>query len=562
MPEYKPEKCAYCNAETWCELRSSAKWQCRGCKVERFFELVLYPPLGYRLLEWQRKVLREIYGTVNQETGLRRYRRAFISVAKKNGKSFLVGGLPLYHMLMEIDDEPNPLVYGGAASKGQAALVFDSAQQLVNANDDLKRALKVLPSSKHVLRRDLRGKYQVLSADGDLQDGVGPSLSIRDELHKWKTIKCEALRTAMTKGQMARKEPLDIVITTAGAEYESPLWLEEYERAKRVMDGSLRMDSLYVAIWEPDLKRMVSDPEYWKSRAARVAPNPSHEDLGGFLKDDAIVEELQNALATPQEKSKYWRFNLNVPTKAFEDPVIDMQKWQDFGGRPDIAKWDEFDVERLISEWSLERQTCYAGVDASWRSDFTALVLIFPPFVGGEFWTLLPFFWIPNDRVPDLERSCRVPIAAWMDQKFIERTPGGAIDTNLILEKIRWAATRFNLAEVPYDRAHFDNAAMELEREGVTVSEVGQQILSLSAATKWLLESYGEGSIRHGNHPVMNWMASCLQLKYDDRDNCMPVKPRRLKSSKRIDGIQAVVTGLTQALKYLPDLSSKAIEVW
>lgn len=99
MRDYRPETCAYCQSDMWCEIRANGKPQCRACKVERFFAEILFPPLGYRLLAWQRKVIRDLYGTVLPENGLRRYRHGYVSVGKQNGKSFLFGGLPLYHRL-------------------------------------------------------------------------------------------------------------------------------------------------------------------------------------------------------------------------------------------------------------------------------------------------------------------------------------------------------------------------------------------------------------------------------------------------------------------------------
>ena len=95
----------------------------------------------------------------------------------------------------------------------------------------------------------------------------------------------------------------------------------------------------------------------------------------------------------------------------------------------------------------------------------------------------------------------------------------------------------------------------------VETVEVAQSFLTLAYPTKWLLGAYADGLIRHGNHPVLNWMACCLQLKYDDKDGCQPVKPKRLRSAKRIDGIQAMVTGLNRALLYAPT-KPWAIEVW
>jgi phage terminase large subunit-like protein len=556
---YRPDTCAYCGSETWCEKRGDGSPQCRACKVERFFAEILYPPLGYRLLDWQRKVLRDIYGTVSPQDGRRRYRSAYVSVGKKNGKSFLIGGLPIYHLLMEA--ERNPQAYGAAAAKDQAGIVFNAAAQLVNANSDLRRRLKVIPSTKRIVQRNGCGSYAVISADGDVQDGIEPSLAIRDEVHRWKTLRAETLHDVITKGQISREEPLDIGITTSGAEYESQMWWREYQRAKQVLDGSLRSDSFYAAIWEADTKRIDSDPEYWKSREARVAANPSHEDLGGFLKDSAIVVELEKALAEPSERCKYLRYHLNVPLKAQEDPVIDMSKWQACGGGVDLRESRRYDIELLVQNWGLVNKPCWAGVDASWTTDLTAVVFVFPPFDGGEIWTLLPFFWMPQDRVHELERICRVPYRTWIEQEFIEATPGNAIDLRAVKRRLHWGRDLFELREMPFDRCNFRTQAMELADEGIQPVEITQGYLHLSHPTKFLLSAYVDTKLRHANNPVLNWMASCLQLQYDHKDNCQPTKPERGKSAKRIDGIQATVTALARALVAGPQTVG-TIEIW
>ncbi len=559
MADYHPDTCAYCQAETWCEMRANGKPQCRACKVERFFAEILYPPLGYKLLAWQRKVLRDIYGTVLPGDGRRRYRSGLVSLGKKNGKSFFLGGLPLYHLLME--DERNPEAYGAAAAKDQAGIVFRAAAQLVTANPHLQARLRVLPSTKRILRRDGAGFYAVLSADGDLQDGIEPSLAIRDEIHRWRTARAETLHDVITKGQISRDEPLDIGITTAGAEYESPLWWREYEFTKKVLDGSLHSDSFYAAIWEADARRIERDPEYWKSREARVAANPSHEDLGGFLKDSALVGELEKALAEPSERPKYLRYHLNLPLKTQEDPIIDMSKWQLCAGGVDLNEWPDYDVDLLIRKWGLLEKPYWAGVDASWSIDLTAVVFVFPPFEEQDIWTLLPFFWMPRERINQLERTCRVPYSTWIAQKFIAATPGSVIDQRPVIERIRWARELFELREVPYDRFNFRTEAMNLIDEGIQAVEVQQSFLHLSHPTKFLLGAYLDQKIRHGNNPVLNWMASCLQLQYDHKDNCQPTKPERGQSAKRIDGIAATVTALTRALVASPK-PPDSIEVW
>ena len=556
--EYKPERCAYCEAEgrpseNWCEKRANGKWQCRGCKAVQYFRNYLYPPVRpvLTLFDWAERILRDIYGTIDMETGLRQYRRAYLSMGKQNGKSSLSGGLPIYHL--DCEDEPDAEVYGAAAAKDQAGIVFKATAKIIRANPHLLTKFRIYDSGKKIVRRDGKGIYEVLSADGDMKDGVRGSLNIRDEIHRWKTLKAETLRDVLTKGQISRREPLDIQITTAGAEYESPLWFAEYEQAKLVLAEPSLAPDLYVRIYEADAKRVEEDPAYWESKEARVAANPSHEDRGGHLRDAAIVVELNKARANASERSKYLRYHLNVPIKTQEDPVIDIPKWQACGGGVDLrGSRVRYDEEALIDVWGLAGRRCWGGVDASWTTDLTALVFVFEPFEPDEVWSFLPCFWMPKANVAKIERICRVPLQTWVDQGFITATEGNMIDLNSVKAKIRWGSERFDLASVPYDRTNFRTQASELSEEGIETVEVPQGYLGLGFATKFLLGAYPDRKIRHGNNPVLNWMAACLQLQYDHKDNCQPDKPKRGKSSKRIDGMQAIVTAFNQALSAQP----------
>jgi len=255
------------------------------------------PAARYRLLAWQRKVLRDVYGTVSSQDGRRRYRSGYISVGKKNGKSFLIGGLPLYHLLME--DERNPEAYGAAALRTRRLSSSSSGAtgggQPASASPAQGTALdQAHPAARR--RRLLCRSSRRMAICRTASSRAWPSGTRCTAGRRCAPRPCHDV---ITKGQISREEPLDLGITTAGAEYESPLWWREYQHAKQVLDGSLRSDTFYGAIWEADVKRIESDPEYWKSREARIAANPSHEDLGGFLKDSAIVGELDKALAEP-----------------------------------------------------------------------------------------------------------------------------------------------------------------------------------------------------------------------------------------------------------------------
>jgi phage terminase large subunit-like protein len=509
------------------------------------------------LQTWQRKILRDLYGTVDARTGLRQYRRSYISVAKQNGKSFLLGGLPIYHLLME--NEPQPEAYGVASARDQASIVYKAAALLVDSNPWLRQRLRVLESTKRIVRDDRSGLYTVLSADGDVQDGKRPSLLMFDELHRFTRKKAETVRTVLLKGMISRSpivngmqqgEPLMIQTTTSGDEHESPLWFSEYEYAQHVLDGSIEDSSYYAAIYQADPKRIEGDPEYWKSREARVAANPSHEDNGGFLADKALEDEMKEAIARPEKYAGYIRLNLNVPCVSTGTPIIDMAVWCQGGGGVDLREWPRYDVESLISHWGLAGRSCFAGIDLAWTTDMAALALLFPPLMEGEQWRVLLFFWLPSERIPDIERRTRAPLTSWTRMGFLETTPGAEIDMHVIIEKVRWSSRIFDVREVTFDRWGGVKAAatLLLAPEGFICVEIPQTIGGLTAATKHFMGLYMNRKLAHGNNPILNWNASCLALASDGGDNCKPVKPPRDTASKRIDGVAATITAMARAV--------------
>lgn len=545
-PVYRPDTCAYCGADTWCEYIRDRP-QCRACKIERFYERLLYPPLGYLRLDWGREILRDLYGTVQPEDGLRAYDRAYISMAKKNAKSSWAAGLPLYHLLCE--NEPRAEAYGAAASKEQATTIFRHACEYVRGNPVLNEKLRILPGTKRILRRDGSGFYSVLSADGDMQDGFEPSLIIFDELHRWKTARAKTLYDVLTKGTISRKEALAIEVTTVGEENTAPVWQQEHEFAEKVIAGAIPGGRFYCRIWQADQKRLENEPGYWKSREARVAANPSHEDRGGFLKDAKIYEELKKALVNPNERPGYLRYNLNLMVSSIQERAIDIDRWQQCGGDVDLRTWPEYDVEYLIRKWALLDKPCWAGVDMAWTTDLAAVSLLFPPLEDEGSWSVLLFFWLPEDNVPEIERACKVPLRDWVRRGFITAEKGSYILVKPLVDKIHWADEMFELREVCFDNWRFEHSGgAELEAEGYTTVRVKQRYDCLSGPTKKLLEIYLARSLRHGNNPVLNWNASCVALQGDGKDNVEPRKPERSKTASRIDGFAATVNAMYRAL--------------
>jgi phage terminase large subunit-like protein len=496
------------------------------------------------VLGWQREFLRGVYD-VDPATGKRRYRRAYSTVPKKNGKSFLIGGLPLYHLTCEVDFEPRPLeAFGAASARDQAAIVFKAAEELLDANRELQQILRCIPSTARIVRRDGRGIYRVISAEGGQHDGKEPSLVIVDELHRWHTPRCETLYQVLTKGVISRKHPFIVEITTAGEEYACPLWEREHALAEQINAGAAPSGRFFVQIYSADKHRYQSEPEYWKSREARVDANPSHEDHGGFLTDEAIVVELDKAIADPAERPNYVRYHLNLMVNRGEEAAIDMDRWKE-NQDVDLRTWPEYDTELLIRKWGLLDRSCYVGVDLSATVDLTAVSFVFPPDEKQEWWTILPFVWVPEKQTA---RNKAVDYSEWIEQKWIEVCAGWEIRDDAVKERIDWGREMFDLREVCLDPWNARPLRQKLVDDGYTAIEIPQTFKFLSEPTKKLRAFYLNGKLRHGNNPVFNWAASCTSTQADKKDNVMFTKPDRDRTSKRIDPMAATVNALYRAL--------------
>lgn len=545
------ETCSFCDEQVlgWKRLRDD-RILCRACEACLFFERHLtltgdFAGQKFALMPWTRQVVRDVFGTLDED-GLRQYRDVYLEVPKKNTKTTLCAGLVT--LCLASTATTGTEVYSAATSKDQASIVFRAASQMVNASPALSKKLRVIPSTKRIIRRDDESSfYAAISADGDIHDGINPSFVVRDELHRWRTRKALELNEILERGGITRKQPLVVDITTAGEVDESPLCWRRHEYARQIAEGIFVDPRFYGRIWAMDPKRIESEPDYWKSREARVAANPSHEDNGGYLKDSVLADLCTKAQNDPQAKADYLRYHGNVWGEK-DNRVIDLGAWTRCSGQVDLSTWPEYDPEYLISKWGLADRLCIAGVDASYTTDLMALALTFPPDGEENTWSILTFFWMPEETLKKRERRDKVPYTDWARRKFIETCEGNMHDYEGIKARIRWAAELFDLRECAYDPANFTPTAVQLEADGIQMVTITQRYPQLNAPTKWLLGAYLDGKIRHANHPVLNYNARCLSLKHNGEDEVMPDKPQRMTSTKRIDGISGIVTALSRAL--------------
>lgn len=457
----------------------------------------------FLLESWQsEQIVGPIFGEVD-DAGNRRYRLVFVEIPRKNGKSEVAAGVAL--KLTLADNEPAAETYSAAADREQAAIVYDVAAQMVRQHPALRARCKITDSRRNIAVPKTASRYRVVSADGGRQHGLNPSGVIFDEVH---TQRRRALWDAMTMGSDTRVQPLTFAITTAGVPDEAPVWWDLHEYARQVREGIFKDDTFLSVHFGANQGDDFDDPAVWKKA------NPA---LGTFLDFDKFRANWQRAKRIPGEWNEWLRYRLNVPTQQ-ADRWLSIAQWDECGG---LIDWD-----------SLSRSRCHAGLDLSTRRDITALVLSFPR-EDSSVW-LRPFFWLPEANLPQR-------LMPWVRDGLIEVTPGNAVDFSFVRARINELAKQYQIESIGFDPWNAAQLAQELGGDGMNMIEWRFGLRTMSGPSKEFESAVAEGSIRHDGNPVLRWMADCVSIRSDASGNIIPVKPDRLKSEKRIDGIVASI---------------------
>lgn len=464
---------------------------------------------------WQEFIVGSIFGWKRRD-GTRLIRSSYVEVPRKNGKTTLAAGIALY--LLIADGEPGAEVYCAATKRDQAKLVFDQAKEMVRRSPALKRRVRVLQNNLHVMAT--ASKLEPLGADKDTMDGLNVHGVVIDELHAHKD---RGIWDVLTSATGARRQPLVFTITTAGLGGSPTVCRQEHDYSEQVLKGVVEDDSRFAFI------ATIDEGDDWTSPIAWKKANPN---LGISIKEEFLAKELEKALAVPAEQNKFRRYYLNEWVQQ-ESRYIDLRAWDACAG--------------IVRQDKLTGRLCYGGLDLANKIDLAALVLLFPPEAGEDYYTVLPIFWAPEEAIVERSRRDRVPYDAWARQGFLRVTPGQVIDYNQIKADILALTQRYNLWRIGYDPWSAHQMAQELELEGLQLIEVRPGMKSMTEPTKELLRLVMERRIRHGGHPVLRWNADNLVVKRGPTDLIMPDKE---KSREKIDGMVALITALALALRF------------
>lgn len=468
----------------------------------------------FELLDWQRDdVIYPLFGWMRADK-TRRYRKSFIEIPKKNGKSTIAAGIGLY--LLVADGEAGAEVFSAAADRDQASIVHGEAIHMVEASEALQSVLRINQTTKTITFEKTKSMYRALSSEAESKEGLNASGIIVDELHVWYGRK---LWDALKYAGRARSQPLTFVITTAG---DDPLSVcrEQYDYAKGVLAGTVQDDRFFAYIREaqPDDDWML--PEIWKKA------NPS---LGITINEADFAADMLEASKTPTTQASAKRYSLNIWATA-TNPWLKMGDW--------LNCYEPFTLDQL------EGQTCYAGLDLAKTRDMTALLLIFRDFEG--IYRLVPYFWLPEAAAtdPDKPEEYRV----WARDKLLELTPGNVCDYAFVSKRIVELKERFDIRELGFDPYNAEQMTQELEaNHDLKRVAFPQTIQNFAEPTKEFERLVLSGGLKHNGHPILTWQAGNVSVRTDANGNIRPVKPPQ-GDPRKIDGMVAAIMALARAM--------------
>ena len=470
----------------------------------------------FELIDWQERIIRDIFGTI-KPNGYRQFTTAYVEIPKKMGKSELAAAVAL--LLTCGDGEERAEVYGCAADRQQATIVFDVAADMVRMCPALNRRVKILASQKRIVYTPTNSFYQVLSAEAYSKHGFNIHGVVFDELHTQPNRK---LFDVMTKGSGdARMQPLYFLITTAGTDTNS-ICYETHQKAKDILEGRKIDPTFYPVIYGADESDDWTDPEVWKKA------NPS---LGITVGIDKVQAACESAQQNPAEENAFRQLRLNQWVKQ-------AVRWMP------MDKWDACAFK--VNEESLRGRVCYGGLDLSSTTDITAFVLVFPPLDEDDKYVVLPYFWIQEDTLELRVRRDHVPYDVWERQGFLQTTEGNVVHYGYIEKFIEQLGEKYNIREIAFDRWGAVQMVQNLEGMGFTVVPFGQGFKDMSPPTKELMKLTLEQKIAHSGHPVLRWMMDNIFIRTDPAGN---IKADKEKSTEKIDGAVATIMGLDRAIR-------------
>lgn len=510
--------------------------QSKAEKARRFFENLKHTKSPFHghpfmLLEWERQIVSDVYGTVN-DRGNRVFKYVYIEIPKKNGKSELAAAFALKQLFF--DGEINGEVYGCAGDKEQATLVFDVACEMIEQIPSLKKRAKFNYSTKMITDKKTGTFYKVMSSESYTKHGLNLSACIFDELHVQPN---RDLFDVMTKGAgETRRQPLWIIITTAGDDPDRvSIGWEVHEKAVNILKAREKGDKENdIPFWYPVIYGYQGEDIWNEDNWKQANPSLGHTFMLEKMQEAALEAKKNKA----EERLFRWlRLNQWVTTK--------------------LSSWLPIDLfDETVGEWSREDllgKDCFLGCDLSTTTDLSAICLVFPPQEGLDDWRVIWDCWIPEDNMEQRIKEDHVPYDEWAAAGWIYPTEGNVIDYTKIEERIQECRKLYKVKELDGDKSFATMLWQRLEQDNLICVDIPQQYSVLTDPLNLIETLLKKKQLTHEPNPVARWCFGNSSIAKNGNAQIKLVKERKGKNldrTKRIDLTIAWVCAMARAKFY------------
>jgi phage terminase large subunit-like protein len=481
----------------------------RAGRVIAFIEKYIFVPDGehvgkpFVLEDFQKQFIRDVYDNPHGT------RRAILSMARKGGKTALIGALALVHIAGP-EAKQNSQIASGAMSRDQSALVFNLAAKMVQLSPKLSSIIRIIPSGKRLIGLPMNVEFRALAADAKTAHGLSPVLLIGDEWGQIRGPQSDFIDSLLT-AQGAHKDPLQLIISTQAANDAD--WL-----SVQIDDAKASKDPRIVArVYEAPKGCDLLDESAW------YAANPA---LGLFRSLDDLREQLTQAQRMPSMENSARNLLLNQRISTVS-PFISPNVWQSCAGA--VLPFGDAPV--------------YGGIDLSAKTDLSALVLIGK--VAGQ-WHVVTHAWTPEQGMSDRSKRDRCGYDVWHRQGYLHSTPGATVDYEFVAADMAAITAGLNIQSIAFDRWRIDLLKKELDKIGcdLPLIPMGQGFKDQSVCLDMLEAELLNGRINHGGHPVLQMAAANAIVVRD------PANGRKLdkgRATGRIDPLAAMANAFGAA---------------
>jgi phage terminase large subunit-like protein len=470
------------------------------------------------LQPWQSFIFCVLFGWKHRvkktKCGRRRFRKAYIAVPRKNGKSIIAAGVGLY--MFAADGEFGAEVYSGATTEKQAWEVFRPAKQMVERTPELRELIGAEVWAKMLVTPEDGSRFEpVIGKPGD---GSSPSCAIVDEYHEHDT---SDLVDTMETGMGSRDQPLMVEITTAGFNIAGPCYDQETD-CKKVLQGVMVEDELFAIMYTID------DGDAWDDPKALRKANPN---MGVSVDAEYLLSQQRQAVNSAAKQTRFKTKHLNVwcSAKSAWLNILDWNRCADYTLRPEQFAGCE--------NWLT--------LDLASTSDVCVVMQVFKKRIDGkDHYYLFGKYFLPENAIENDPKN-RDAYRKWVIEGFLEQHDGAEIDYDLIREHTEHQLAAYQPVEVAFDPWRAAHMAQQLMKDGAELVEYRQLVNTMSLPMKEMESAVKAGRLHHDGNPVLTWMASNVVAKLDAKDN---IYPRKEKPEQKIDGIVAAIMGIGRAM--------------